>query len=68
MELCQPDVFIYTSEHIVCGIRQCFFDLSSCIGQTDSVAFEGYPSIDFGADAVCVAKDVEMQSWMTTKR
>jgi len=48
----QPDVFIYTSEHIVCGIRQCFFNLTRHIGQTDSVAFEGYSRIDSGKDDV----------------
>jgi len=52
MELCQPDVFIYTQDHIVCGIRQCFFNLTRYIGQTDSVAFEGYSPIDSGADTV----------------
>ena len=52
MELCQPDVFIYTPEHIVCGIRQCFFNLTRYIGQSDSIAFEGYSPIDSGADTV----------------
>jgi len=32
MDLCQPNVFIYTPEHIVCGIRQGFFNLTRYIG------------------------------------
>jgi len=52
MELCQPDVFTHTSEHIVCVIRQSFFNLTRHIGQTDSVAFEGYSPTDYIANAV----------------
>jgi len=52
IELCQPDVFVCTPEHIVCGIRQCFFNLTRHIGQSDSVAFEGCSPIDSGADTV----------------
>ena len=36
----------------MCGIGHCFFNLTRHIGQTDSVAFEGYSPIDSGADTV----------------
>lgn len=36
------------------NICQCFFDLTRCIGQTDSLTFEFYSPHDCGTDAVFV--------------
>jgi len=51
-EVCPPCVFVRAFDHVVCGTRQRFFDLTRHIGQTDSIAFGGFSPIDFGADTV----------------
>ena len=57
MQLWEPDTFIYANDNIICGIRQCFFNLTRYIGKTDTIAFEGYSPVDGGADTIFCGKD-----------
>jgi len=68
MKPCQPGVFIYTPEHIVCGIRQCFFNLTRYIGQTDSVALKVIPRLTQVQILFSVVKVVEIRNWTTTEK